>query len=42
MIKKAVTIAVAGVTASGKTTTISELKKKMKNAKSLHFDYYDF
>lgn len=42
MIKKAVAIAVAGVTASGKTTTINGLKKKLKNAKSLHFDDYDF
>jgi len=42
MMKKSVTIAVAGITASGKTTTINELKKKMKNAKSLHFDDYDF
>ena len=42
MIKKIVIIAVAGVTAGGKTTTINELKKKMKGAKSLHFDDYDF
>ena len=32
----------AGVTAGGKTTIINELKKKMKSAKSLHFDDYDF
>lgn len=42
MIRKIVIIAVAGVTAGGKTTTINELKKKMKGAKSLHFDDYDF
>lgn len=42
MIIKTVIIAVAGVTAGGKTTTINELKKKMKSAKSLHFDDYDF
>ena len=40
--KKSVVIAVAGVTAGGKTTTINELKKKMKSAKSLHFDDYNF
>ena len=42
MIKKAVVIAVSGVTVSGKTTAINNLKKKMKSAKSLHFDDYDF
>lgn len=42
MIIKTVIIAVAGVTAGGKTTTINELKKKIKSAKSLHFDDYDF
>jgi uridine kinase len=42
IIKKAVIISVAGVTAGGKTTTINELKKKIKNSKSLHFDDYDF
>ncbi len=42
MIKKAVVIAVSGVTASRKTTIINELKKKMKSAKSLHFDDYKF
>ena len=41
MIKKALIIAVSGVTAGGKTTIISELKKKMKSTKSLHFDDYD-
>lgn len=42
MIKKSLIIAVSGVTAGGKTTIINELKKKMKSAKSLHFDDYDF
>ena len=42
MINKAVIIAVSGVTAGGKTTIINELKKKMKSAKLLHFDDYDF
>lgn len=42
IIRKAVVIAVAGVAAGGKTTTINELKKKMINAKSLHFDDYNF
>ena len=42
MINKVVIIAVSGVTARGKTTTINELKKKIKNAKSIHFDDYDF
>ena len=32
----------SGVTASGKTTIINELKKNIKSAKSLHFDDYDF
>jgi uridine kinase len=41
MINKVVTIAVSGVTAGGKTTIINELKKKIKSAKSLHFDDYD-
>lgn len=42
MIKKSLIIAVSGVTAGGKTTIINELNKKMKSAKSLHFDDYDF
>jgi uridine kinase len=42
MIDKQVIIAVSGVTASGKTTIINELKKKINNSKSLHFDEYDF
>ncbi|HII4443778.1 hypothetical protein QTI54_08855 [Clostridium perfringens] len=42
IINKTVIIAVSGVTASGKTTIINELKKNIKSAKSLHFDDYDF
>jgi uridine kinase len=42
IINKPVVIAVSGVTAGGKTTTINELKKKIKKSKSLHFDDYDF
>lgn len=42
MIKKTLVIAVASVSAGGKTTTINELKKKIKNSKSLHFDDYNF
>ncbi|WP_243156291.1 hypothetical protein [Clostridium sp. C2-6-12] len=42
IINKPVIIAVSGVTASGKTTIINELNKKIKNSKSLHFDDYDF
>ena len=35
-------IAIAAVTAGGKTSTINELKKILPNAKSLHFDDYEF
>lgn len=35
-------IAIAAVTAGGKTTIVNELKKKLPKAKSLHFDDYDF
>ncbi|MBQ8826994.1 MAG: hypothetical protein IJ007_07870 [Oscillospiraceae bacterium] len=35
-------IAIAAVTAGGKTTIINELKKYIPNAKSLHFDDYSF
>ena len=35
-------IAIAAVTAGGKTTIVNELKKKLPRAKSLHFDDYDF
>lgn len=35
-------IAIAGVTASGKTTIVNELKKQIPNTISLHFDDYSF
>lgn len=35
-------IAIAAVTAGGKTTVVNELRKKLPKAKSLHFDDYDF
>ena len=35
-------IAVAAVTAGGKTTVVNEIKRKMENVKSLHFDDYAF
>ncbi len=35
-------IAVAAVTAGGKTTIVNELKKRLRNAQSLHFDDYTF
>jgi len=35
-------IAIAAVTAGGKTTIINELKKQIENVKSLHFDDYSF
>lgn len=35
-------IAVAAVTAGGKTTVVNELKKKLQNSRSLHFDDYTF
>ncbi|MCM1023301.1 MAG: hypothetical protein NC395_04500 [Prevotella sp.] len=35
-------IAVAAVTAGGKTTVVNELKKKLPNSQSLHFDDYTF
>ena len=35
-------IAIAAVTAGGKTTAVNGLKRKLKNAKSLHFDDYSF
>lgn len=40
--KKIKVIAIAAVTAGGKTTIVNELKKKLPKAKSLHFDDYDF
>ncbi|MBE6846437.1 MAG: hypothetical protein E7508_12250 [Ruminococcus sp.] len=35
-------IAVAALTAGGKTTIVNEIKRQMKNVKSLHFDDYSF
>lgn len=35
-------IAIAAVTAGGKTTIINEIKKKLPRTKSLHFDDYSF
>lgn len=35
-------ISVAAVTAGGKTTVVSELKKRLRNSQSLHFDNYTF
>ena len=36
------TIAIAAVTAGGKTTIVNELKKQIANTKVLHFDDYSF
>lgn len=35
-------ISVAAVTAGGKTTVVNELKKRLRNSQSLHFDNYTF
>lgn len=35
-------ISVASVTAGGKTTIVNELKKRLRNSQSLHFDNYTF
>lgn len=35
-------IAIAAVTAGGKTTVVNEVKKQLKNVQSLHFDDYSF
>ena len=35
-------ISVAAVTAGGKTTIVNELKKRLPNSQSLHFDDYTF
>ncbi len=35
-------ISVAAVTAGGKTTVVHELKKRLPNSRSLHFDDYTF
>lgn len=36
------TIAIAAVTAGGKTTVVNALKERLPNAQSLHFDDYSF
>lgn len=36
------TIAIAAVTAGGKTTAVKGIKNKLKNVQSLHFDDYSF
>lgn len=35
-------ISIAAVTAGGKTTIVNELKSRLKNVKTLHFDDYTF
>lgn len=35
-------IAIAAVTAGGKTTTVNEVKKRLSNVQTLHFDDYAF
>ena len=35
-------IAVAAVTAGGKTTAVNEIKKQLSNVQTLHFDDYEF
>lgn len=35
-------IAIAAVTAGGKTTIVNEIKKQLPNTRSLHFDDYSF
>ena len=35
-------ISVAAVTSGGKTTIVNELKKRLRNSQSLHFDNYTF
>lgn len=35
-------ISIAAVTAGGKTTVVNELKKRLHNSQSLHFDNYTF
>lgn len=35
-------IAIAAVTAGGKTTTVNEIKRKLQNVYALHFDDYTF
>ncbi len=36
------TIAIAAVTAGGKTTIVNEIKKRLPKVKTLHFDDYEF
>ena len=33
-------VAIAAVTAGGKTTTVNELKRQLSNVQTLHFDDY--
>lgn len=35
-------IAIAAVTAGGKTTAVNEIKRRLQNAQSLYFDKYEF
>ena len=35
-------IAIAAVTAGGKTTTVNEIKKQLSNVQNLYFDDYVF
>ena len=35
-------IAIAAVTAGGKTTTVNELKRQLSNVQALYFDDYTF
>lgn len=35
-------IAIAAVTAGGKTTAVNGIKHRLKNTQSLHFDDYSF
>lgn len=35
-------IAIAAVTAGGKTTTVNEIKKQLPNVQALHFDDYEY
>lgn len=35
-------IAIAAVTAGGKTTAVNEIKRRLSNVQSLHFDNYVF
>lgn len=35
-------VAIAAVTAGGKTTSVKEIVRRLPNAQSLHFDAYQF